>query len=155
MAKSASAARAAKAKWIRNRTLTSLVFSSAGTGSHQKKSSLLNLHRGGVGLALVVDPADFEIVTLVAALEAELDVGVLGDRRTPIGDENLSAVIFEGQFLDEMRRYDLTLGIPDEAGIHRMLDQRLDFGVLSARNRANANGRGHRDSPLPPQPPTV
>jgi len=35
--------------------------------------------------------------------------------------------------LDEMRRNDLALGVLDEAGIHRMLDQRLHLGGLAAR----------------------
>src|ERR1700687_2047754 len=98
------------------------------------RGPLLNLRRGGIGRALVVDPADFQIVALLAALETELDVGVLRDRRTPVGNEYVFAVMFEGQLLDEMRRDDLALGVLDEAGIHRMLDQGLDFGGLGPRS---------------------
>src|ERR1700686_4121815 len=78
------------------------------------RGPLLNLRRGGIGRALVVDPADFQIVALLAALETELDVGVLRDRRTPVGNEYVFAVMFEGQLLDEMRRDDLALGVLDE-----------------------------------------
>src|ERR1700730_11707143 len=94
---------------------------------------LLYLRRGGIGRALVIDPADFQIVALLAALETALDVGLLRDRRTPVRNEYVLAVMFEGQLLDEMRRDDLALGVLDEAGIHRMLDQGLDFGGLAAR----------------------
>src|SRR6202158_5216525 len=109
---------------------------------------ILNLRRGRVALALVVDPADLQVVALLAALEAELDIGVLGDGRAPVGDEYAFAVIFKGQLLDEMRRNDLALGVLDEAGIHRMLDQRLDFGGFVARGGAHANGRCHQNTPL-------
>src|SRR5437762_13166860 len=122
------------------------------TGSRKENASkqkpLLNLRRGRIGRTLVVDPADFQVIALLATLEAELDVGVLGDRRSPIRDEDALAVILEGQFLDEMWRNDLALGVLDEAGIHRMLDQRLDFGGLSARSRAHANSRRHHNTPL-------
>src|SRR3954468_23133253 len=91
----------------------------------------LNFRRGGIGRALVVDPADFEIVALLAALEGELDIGILGDAAAPVGDEHRLAVIFEGQFLDEMCWNDFALGVLDEAGIHRVLDQRLNFGILA------------------------
>src|SRR3984893_5753044 len=93
---------------------------------------LLDLRRGGIGRALVVDPADFQIVALLAALEAELDVRILGDGHAPVRDEDAFAVIFEGQFPDEVRWNGLALGVLDETGIHRMLDQRLDFGGVAA-----------------------
>src|SRR5437879_12558911 len=114
-----------------------MAFSSeVGTGSHEENASkqnlLLNLRRGGIGRALVVDPADFQILALLAALKAELDVRILGDGCAPVRDEDAFAVIFEGQFLDEVRRNSVALGVLDEAGIHRMLDQRLDFGGLAA-----------------------
>src|SRR3954462_11332772 len=91
----------------------------------------LNLRRGGIGRTLVVDPAHFQIVALLAALEGELDIGVLGDAAAPVGGEYLLAVIFEGQLLDEMRRNDIALGVLDEAGIHRVLDQGLHFGGIA------------------------
>src|SRR4051794_36570122 len=69
----------------------------------------LNLRRGGIGRALVVDPAHFQIIALLAALEGKLDIGVLGDAAAPVGHEYRLAVIFEGQLLDEMRRNDLAL----------------------------------------------
>src|ERR1700681_664104 len=126
----------------------SIAFSSeVGTGSREERvkiKTLLNLRGGRIALALVVDPADFQLVALLAALEREFDVGVLGDGSTPIGDEYAFAVVFEGQFPDEMRRNDLALGVLDEAGIHRVLDQRLDFGGLAARARTHANGRCHQ-----------
>src|ERR1700738_592662 len=56
------------------------------------REPLLNLRRGGIARALVVDPADFQIVALLAALEAELDGGVLGDRSTPVRDEYVFGV---------------------------------------------------------------
>src|SRR3954464_8592487 len=90
-----------------------------------RKIASLNLRRGGVGRALVVDPADLQIVTLLAALEGELDVRVFRNAAAPVGGEHVLAVIFERQLLDEMRRNDLALGVLDEAGVHRMLDQRL------------------------------
>src|SRR5580692_6151219 len=108
---------------------------------------LLNLRGGRIALALVVDPADLQVVALLAALEGELDIGVLGDRRSPIRCEYWLAIIFEGQLLDEMRRDQLALGVLDIAGVHRVLDQRLDFGVLAARSRAHAYGRCHRNTP--------
>src|SRR5712671_659820 len=101
---------------------------------------LLNLRRGRISCTSIVDPADLEVVALLAALEAELDVGVLGDAAAPVGDEHALAVIFEGQLLDEMRRNDLALGVLDEAGIHRMLDQRLHLGEVAVRGCAYANG---------------
>src|ERR1700726_2597140 len=55
---------------------------------------LLYLRRGGIGRALVIDPADFQIVALLAALETELDVGVLRHRGTPVGNEYVFAVMF-------------------------------------------------------------
>src|SRR5216684_4133944 len=54
----------------------------------RSRELLLNLRRGGIGRALVVDPADFQIVALLAALEAELDVRILGDGRAPVRDED-------------------------------------------------------------------
>jgi len=51
--------------------------------------------------------------------------------------------MFEGQFLDEMRRSELTVFAFDESGIHRMLNQRLDFGDLAVRYRA------HREWSMP------
>src|SRR5436309_847767 len=80
----------------------------------------LNLRRCRIGRALVVDPADLDVVPLLAAFEAELDVGVLRYRRSPVGDEDVLAAVFESQLLDEMRRNGLALGVFDEAGIHRM-----------------------------------
>src|SRR6185369_11973553 len=102
-------------------------------------AQLLDLYRGGIGLALVVDPANLQIIALAAALEAELDVGVLGDRRAPVGDEHRSPLMLEGQFLDEMRRNQFAVFALDKARIHRMLNQRLDVGDLSIRYRAHAN----------------
>src|ERR1700755_604433 len=72
--------------------------------------ALRDFRGGGVGCALVVNPADLEIVTLVAALEAELDIRVLGHRGAPVGHEHRLAVALEGQLLDEMRRDQLALG---------------------------------------------
>src|SRR3954453_15168127 len=103
----------------------SLAFSSVET------SRLLNLCGRRIAGAFIIDPADFQIVTLLAALEAEFDVGVLGNGRPPVCDEFVLAVVFESQLLDEMRRDRLALGIPDEAGIHRVLNERLDFGGLT------------------------
>src|SRR6266566_3739710 len=73
------------------------------------RKPLLDLRRGRIGRALVVDPADFQIVALLAALEAELDIGILGHGRAPVGDEYAPAAMFEGQFLDKMRRNGLAL----------------------------------------------
>src|SRR5260370_42365317 len=86
------------------------------------KKSLLNLRRGRIALALVVDPTDLQLVALPAALEAEFDIGVLGDRRAPVGDEHGLAVIFEGQFPDEVRGGDVALAVLHKAGIHLVLD---------------------------------
>src|SRR5436190_6271589 len=105
---------------------TSLAFSSVET------KPLLYLCRRRIAGAFVIDPTDFQIVTLLATLEAELHVGVLGNGRSPVRDEYVLAVVFESQLLDEMRRDRLALGIPDEAGIHRVLNERLDFGGLTA-----------------------
>src|ERR1700722_5204895 len=113
---------------------------------------LLDLERGSVGLALVVDPAYLQIVALVGALECEFDVRVLGDSCPPIGNENRPAVMFEREFLDEMRRDECALVILYEAGIHRMLDQRLHFSRLAIYDRTHADTRCHVQ---PPQPPTV
>src|SRR5260221_2626434 len=74
----------------------------------------LNFRRGCIGGALVVDPADFQVVAFLAALEAELDIGVLGNRRAPVGNEYIPAVIFEPDFLYEVRRNDLALCVLDE-----------------------------------------
>src|SRR5258708_15368952 len=145
--------------------------------SHVHFQPLLNLRRRRIALALIVDPTDFEIVALLAAFKTELDVRILGDRRSPVRDEDGFAVIFEGQFPDEVRRNERAVGVLDEAGIHRVLDQRLDFGGLSARDRTHTNGRCHIILPQdlflrmiwsenrlplsgscayqPPQPPTV
>src|SRR3981189_1946060 len=108
---------------------------------------LLNLRRRRISWALIVYSTDLQIVALLAALEAELDVGVLGDAAAPVGDGHALAVIFEGQLLDEVRRNDLALGVLDEAGIHRMLDQRLHLGGFAARSGAHANGRCHLKTP--------
>src|SRR6201987_5730225 len=88
----------------RDRALSSLGAFFKRSGPRQDKNPSLGLHRGGIALAFVVDPAHLQIIALVAALEAELDIGVLGDRCAPIGDKNFLAIMFEGQFLDEMRR---------------------------------------------------
>src|SRR5258706_14392311 len=90
--------------------------------TRQNKSLLLNLRRGGIGRAFIIDPADFQFVALLATLEAEFDVRVLGDAPAPVGDEHALAVIFEGQLLDEVRRGGLTLCVPDPAASHRTLD---------------------------------
>src|SRR5450631_1165656 len=74
----------------------------------------LNLRRGGVGSAFVVNPADLQVVTLLAALEGKLDIGVLGNAAAPVGDECRLAVILKGQLLDKMRRNDLAFGVLDE-----------------------------------------
>src|SRR5882757_8191027 len=81
----------------------------------------LNFRRGGVGRALVVDPADLQVIALLAALEGELDVRVLGNAAAPVGREHVLAAILEGQLLDEMRGNDFALGVLYEAGIHRVL----------------------------------
>src|ERR1700730_9096918 len=107
-------------------------------------SASLNLRRGGVGRALVVDPADLQVVAFLAALERELDVRVLGNAAAPVGREDVLAVIFEGELLDEMRRNDLALGVLDEARVHWVLDQRLHLGGVAVRSCAHANGRCHR-----------
>src|SRR3954463_14054996 len=73
----------------------------------------LNLRRGCIGGALVVDPAYLEVVTLPAALEREFYVRVLGDRAPPVCNEYGFAVVFEGEFLDEMRRNKFALGVLD------------------------------------------
>src|SRR4051812_47852432 len=81
-----------------NRSQTACWFSA------RRDRSSLYLRRGGVGGALVVDPAYPEVVTLLAALEGEFYVRVLGDRATPVCHEYGFAVVFEGQLLDEVRR---------------------------------------------------
>jgi hypothetical protein len=48
--------------------------------------------------------------------------------------------MLESQFLDEMRRDELALGVLDEARIHRVLDQRLHFGDVAVDRGAHANG---------------
>src|SRR5882672_8851863 len=112
-----------------------------------RTAASLKLRRGGVGRALVVDPADLQVIALLAALEGELDVRVLGNAAAPVGREHVLAVILEGELLDEMRRNDFALGVLDEAGIHRVLDQRLHLGGLAARSGADANSRCHLNSP--------
>src|SRR5690242_16450587 len=107
----------------------------------------LDLRRGGVGGALVVDPAYLQFVALLAALEGELDIGVLGNAAAPVGREHVLAVMFERELLDEVRWNDLALGVLDEAGIHRVLDQCLHLGGLAARSGAHANGRCHLITP--------
>src|SRR5258705_993861 len=118
-----------------------------------------DLCRGGVGRAFIIDPTDLEVVAFLATLEGEFHIRVLGDAAAPVSDEHRLAVIFEGQLLDEVRRNDLALDVLDEAGIHRVLDQRLHFGDVAGRAGARANGRCHRNTPSlarqPPQPPTV
>src|SRR3954451_15326309 len=76
----------------------SLAFSSVET------RRLLNLCGRRIAGAFIIDPADLQIVALFATLEAELDVGVLGNGRSPVRDEYVLAVVFESQLLDEMRR---------------------------------------------------
>src|ERR1700761_4420398 len=98
-----------------------------------------DLERGSVGPALVVDPAYFQIVALGAAVERKFYIRVLRNRRSPLRDENLPAVMFEGQFPDVMRRNGLTLVVLDEAGIHRMRDQRLNLGDAALGGGAHAN----------------
>src|SRR4051812_23038505 len=104
----------------------------------------LNLRRGAVGGALVVDPAYLQVVVLLGALEGELDIGVLGNAAAPVGDEHTLAVMLEDELLDEMRRNDLALGVLYEAGIHRVLDQRLHLGDTVFRRSPDANARCHR-----------
>jgi hypothetical protein len=93
----------------------------------------LNLRHDRIGRALVVDPADFQVVALIAALEAELDIGVLGDGRAPVRDEDVLAVMLEGQLLDEVRRNDPAVGVwtsvvsPLDVARTRMLDA---IGIL-------------------------
>src|SRR6201999_2752358 len=119
-----------------------------------------DLERGSVGLALVVDPTYFDVVALGAAVERKFYIGVLRYGRSPLGDEYLPAVMFEGQFPDVMRRDEFAPVIPDEAGIHRMLDQRLELGGVAFCGGAHADPRCHQSCPIgscaqPPQPPTV
>src|ERR1043166_3668132 len=108
---------------------------------------LLDLRRGRIRGALVVDPADLQVVAFLAALEREFHVGVLGDPAAPVRGEYVLAVMFERKLLDEVRRDEFAFGILDEAGIHRVLDQRLYFGLLAVGRRANADGRCHDNSP--------
>src|SRR3954454_14103412 len=124
-ATAAANATAADVEWSADRT-----FNLPGVFERRDKT-LLNLCRRRIADAFVIDPADFQIVTLLGTLEAELDVGVLGNGRSPVRDEYVLAVVFESQLLDEMRRDRLALWLPDEAGIHRVLNERLDFGGLT------------------------
>src|ERR1700733_5166112 len=114
-----SAAVPASLRKLRRRIVISCLCASQWV--QQKHKMLLNLRRGGIARALVVDPANFQVIALVGALEAELDIAILGDGRSPIRDEHVLAVMFESDLLDEMRRNDRTIGVFDEAGIHRML----------------------------------
>ena len=93
-----------------------------------------------IGRALVVDPADLDVVALVGAPEAELHIRILGDGRSPVGDENFPVAVLESQLLDEVRRNHRTLRVLDKAGIHRVLDQCLHLGEVAAGNRAHADG---------------
>src|SRR5271169_4037237 len=99
-----------------NRTLNRLPARPTGVSK-----VLTDLERGGVGPALVVDPVHLQIVTLGAAFEREFHVRVLGDRRSPIGNEHLSASVFEGQFPDVVSRDEFAPVVLDETRIHRML----------------------------------
>ena len=78
---SAASARAAEANWIADRMFNLQgVSGEVDTGSREdalEQKPLLNFRRGRIAGALVVDPAYFQIVALLAALEAELDVGIL------------------------------------------------------------------------------
>src|SRR5690242_9337154 len=107
----------------------------------------LDLRGGVVGRALVVDPADSEIVALVRTLEAEFHIGVFGDCSAPIGEEYGLAVVLERKLLDEVGWNDLSLRVLYKAGIHRMLDQRLHLGGVGGSGGAHANGRCHRNYP--------
>src|SRR5690348_6944583 len=71
---------------------------------YARYDSSCNLRGQRIGLPLVVGPVDLEIVALVAALETEFDIRVLGHRRAPIRQEHGLAVAFERQLLDEVRR---------------------------------------------------
>src|ERR1700761_7678467 len=117
------------------------------TGSLARALSA-DLCGGAIVRTLVVGPADLEVVALGAALEAELHIRIFRDRRAPIGEEHRLAVVLEGKLLDEMRRDDLSLRVLDEAGIHRMLDQRLHLGGVAVGGGAHANGRCHVGFPL-------
>src|SRR5262245_30757116 len=63
-------------------------------------ASSSDLRSGGIACALVVGPADLQIVALLAALEGEFDIGVLGNAAAPVGQEHRLAVILERELLD-------------------------------------------------------
>ena len=86
--------------------------------------------------AFVVDPTHGEVIAFLRALEAEFDVGVLGDGRTPQRGEHRLAGVLELHDLDVVRRDEIALRVLDEAEIHRMLNQRLDFRGVAARDGA-------------------
>src|SRR4051812_29274405 len=97
---------------LQNRSQPSYRFSA-------RRATSLDLRHDGVGGALVVEPADLQVVALLGPFEGEFHVRVLGYPTAPVGDEDGLAVMFERKLLDEVGWNQFTFGVLDEAGIHR------------------------------------
>src|SRR3954466_5378523 len=72
----------------------------------------------GALVAVIVGPADHDLVARLAAAEAEGEERVLRHRRSPLGREHRLAVAGGGDVLDEPGRDELPLRILALAGLH-------------------------------------
>src|SRR5512147_681293 len=71
----------------------------------------------GAAVALVVLPADRDLVAGLGALDRELQERVLGHRRAPLGRHHRLAVVAGGDFLDEPGRDRLAGSVLALAGL--------------------------------------
>src|SRR5699024_7403386 len=124
---------------------SSLNGGSAWPGRHQARSH--DLGGGFVAFALVVDPADSQLIAFLAAFEAKFQIRILGNGRPPIGDEHRLVAKLDRDRLDVVRRNDVAVRVLDEAGVHRMPNQCLECRGIATGDCTYANTRCHYYSP--------
>src|SRR5258708_29547116 len=78
---------------------------------------------GAVRVALVVEPGDFDLVALGAALETEGEHRVARYRLADLRVDHGLAVQLDGEILDEMHRHQLAVGVLALPGLHRVRHQ--------------------------------
>src|SRR5688572_28595425 len=106
---------------------------------------------GLVRVALVVQPADFDLVAFCPAAEAEAEYRIARDRLADLAFDHGRAVHVHREVLDQVR-----LALGQLLGRHGVRHQHAHVGVATAERSAHFHRSCHVPVlPYPPQPPIV
>src|SRR5258708_22733749 len=108
-------------------------------GQEKQKIWRASRDRGfdAAAFAVVVQPADLDLVAPGAALDAEREHRIARHPLADLAVDHRLAVQLHGHVLDEMHRHDPALRVLALAGLHRMGHQDANLGESAGERRAN------------------